>query len=221
MSFKFDLTLASFLDSKTDRCLLLGDVKHGQKSLEFLKAAVERLALVLTKHQVLILVEGPRNGEIVENDQRNFAILKKHGADIRGCEDDLSLSTEKEINAIKDSKFVLADGLESIYREACDREQYLLGKRIVDANESWERQIATELVVYEKVILCCGTSHLPAFAGAKFKNKHQMHRGLINTPHFKSFICGFAVESSNDQHGWYVPEKFDSPGSFGKVRTIE
>ncbi|NHZ44009.1 hypothetical protein [Massilia aquatica] len=221
MSFKFDLMLVTFLDSKTDRCLLLGDVGHGKKSLTSLKTTAVRLELDLKDYKVLILVEGPKNGEILPSDEKDFADLKKHGADVRGCEDNLSLCTLKEIEAFQAIKFELANGPESIYNKAHAKNKYNLEKRILDANKSWEILIATEKLRYKKIILCCGTSHLPAFVGNKFENEHPIHPGLMNAPSLKASLCAFTVEASNDGAGWYRPEKLEAPGSFAKVRTIE
>lgn len=212
MSLKFDLTLTLFLDSKKERCLLLGDAKHGKTSLDLLKASVERLSLDLGEYKVLIFVEGARNGAAYPGDQDAFTFFEKNGAEISGCEDDISLSTESRLIALEDRKRELSDEGEYLSPEEIQIYKELLATRIVHANKSWELQIA-KAMLFHKVILCCGTSHLPAFADGRF-----VHRGLINT--LRGVICGFAVEKSNDIDGWYQPEKFDYPTSFAKVRAI-
>jgi hypothetical protein len=221
MSFKFDLTLSSFLDSQTDRCLLLGDASHGKKSLNLLKGAVQRLSLDLRRYEVMILVEGSTRFKIPEGDEECFRVLEQSGAEIRGCENDKTLSAENEINEFNKNKFSLADGPIDAYMEALAKKIYLEGKRMVDANNFWERMIATELLFHAKVILCCGTSHLPKFTGVHFKGESLEHRGLMNTRHLGQDMYAFSVEPSNDGIGWYIPEKFDAPNCFGKVRTIE
>ncbi|MDN2707944.1 hypothetical protein O0880_00765 [Janthinobacterium sp. SUN118] len=211
---RFSDTVRFFLDSKTHQCLLLGDSKHGKKSLKSLAVAVPELSLDLHFYKVLILVEGARSGEIHADDHHDFMVLKENGAEIRGCETDQSLSAESEINALEVRRAELGAKLEHLSAEENEHCKNLLEQRIVNANESWERQIVEACMRSgEKVILCCGTSHLPQFAG-----RSCVDVGLIARLQKNIRALGFAVENSNNNDDKYEPEKGIS--AFGRITAI-
>jgi hypothetical protein len=206
MTKKFSEKLISFLDSGT-QCLLLGDSDHGGKSLKSLAAAVDERKLKLSAYNVLILVEGARENETRSDDYLAVKLLKEKGAKIAGCENDESLSAQTKIDELLEPP----DDAVSFNGAYCSD---LFGQRILEANLSWEIQIQRYCRWGRmKVILCCGTSHLPFYAEGDHVDK-----GLIERLKETISVCGYAVEESRSDDNLYEPEPHTN--AFGKIEAI-
>ncbi|MHC4250926.1 MAG: hypothetical protein ACYS9X_17500 [Planctomycetota bacterium] len=214
MSKGFSKTVAAALTLKETKYLVLGDTDHGEKSLKCLAAAVAGKDLKpLKKYGVsTVLFEGPRRGQELVHSKGTYKKAVKvlsgswrlfvgYQVRVLGCEDKQSESTltalQKLINKPPSNFLALHDDL--------------LDKRMPDANESW---VAQMIKFKTKVILCCGTSHLPAFT----QSKHA-HIGVIGKLSQKGRCFGYAVATSNSPNDHYTPEK--GTGRFGMVEAID
>ena len=199
------------LSSEITKYLVLGDSSHGTTSLNCLAAAIQAGALhPLSQYKVsTVLFEGARRGQELTANHGAFAkavtILAKNGVLVYGCEDDKSLSTEAQADKMYLNAGSYGDSFQSELQKVMD-------KRIPDANDSW---LAQALSAKPKVIICCGTSHLP-----QYNHLTHGHMGLIKALDQHGLCYGFAVEASNtDDPYWYEPEQ--PKGVFGKVETID
>jgi hypothetical protein len=189
--------------------LVLGDRGHGLTSLKSLAAAVRNGDLKpLHEYQVTtVLFEGARRGEEMTKDRgayRNAVqILSSKGVQVLGCEDDASEATVGEAD-----RLLLNPGDPTTLGA---RMGELMNKRMPDANESWTIQIKR---CKPKVILCCGTSHLPTY-----NQQPHFHIGLIKLLSLEGLCLGYAVDRDADAHGMYTPEK--KTGYFGSVDAID
>jgi hypothetical protein len=198
------------LRSQTTKYLVLGDGWHGAAGLKSLAAAIKAGKLRhLHRYRVkTVLIEGARRGEETTLDHGTLSkaikILSKKGVRVLGCEDDRSLSTDAE------GKEMYKD-VKKYGNEFHAKLGALMDRRMPDANESWYEQ-AVEAP--PKVIICCGTSHLPTF-----RHPQHGHIGLIKRLSQMGGCLGYAVESSNTGNPYtYIPE--NKPGSFGVVEAI-
>ena len=198
------------LRSETTKYLVLGDGSHGEAGLKSLAAAVKAGKLrPLHKYGVkTVLFEGARRGRESTASYGSFRkaikLLSKKGVRVLGCEDDRSLSTETDAREIYDNPAKYGNTLMATL-------DVLLDRRMPDANESWYDQA---VAAPAKVIICCGTSHLPNFV-------HQQHGhiGLIKRLSQRGGCLGYALESSNTGNPYtYVPE--DKTNVFGVVEAI-
>jgi hypothetical protein len=189
--------------------VVLGDRAHGLTSLKSLAAAVQNGDLKpLHEYQVTtVLFEGARRGEEITKDRgayRNAVqILSSKEVRVLGCEDDASEATKSEAD-----RMMLNPGDSSTFGA---RMAQLMNKRMPDANESWTNQIK---LFKPKVILCCGTSHLPTY-----NQQPHSHVGLIKKLSMEGLCLGYAVDKDADAKGMYTPEK--NTGYFGSVDAID
>ncbi len=212
MCRRFLRNVRAFLQSQSPSDIILGDATHGEKSLKSLAAAVKdgRLDALGTYGVTTILFEGPEAGDELTYQNGKFAqafkILSTKDVSVQGCEDKLSLSTFAALKRLLLSSRLMDNNK---FNELHDE---LVDKRMPDANESWIKQVESKK---PKVILCCGTSHLPAF-----KHKKYFDMGIvanISDPLRKRY--GYATEESNtDYPDLYMPEK--TTGLFGYVEAI-
>jgi hypothetical protein len=189
--------------------LVLGDCGHGLISLKSLAAAVKNGDLKpLHEYQVTtVLFEGARRGEEMTKDRGAFRnavqILSSKDVQVFGCEDDASEATVSEVN-----RLMLNPGDSSTLGAPMGE---LMNRRMPDANESWTIQIKR---CKPKVILCCGTSHLPTY-----NQQPHFHIGLIKQLSLEGLCLGYAVDRDADANGLYTPEK--NTGYFGSVDAID
>ncbi|MEJ1356034.1 MAG: hypothetical protein RPU34_02110 [Candidatus Sedimenticola sp. (ex Thyasira tokunagai)] len=210
MSKYFNTNVKTALESSKNKYLLLGDADHGEKSLKSLAAAVQKgdIKPLSTYGVTTILIEGATRGQerVLESGRYKNAIdiLESGQVRVLGCEDKASnASRDSIVNLIENPP---EDGSVNVKHET------LLNQRIADANESWIAQIKK---CAPKVILCCGTSHLPFF-----NDRVASHSGMIRKLSEKGSCSGYAVEKANSDNSMYIPEKKERSGKFGMVEAI-
>jgi len=203
------------LNSHMTKYVVLGDSLHGEKSLKCLAKAVQDGALRRLKDYGVstVLLEGTTKGKEKKAEHGVYAravkILRDGKVRVIGCEDKYSLSTFGDLDRLQ---LGAGDMDPAAYMSKQDE---LLGRRILDANDTWVKQI---LKCKAKVILCCGTSHVARFSNAQ---TGQRDLGLEVRLSFKGRCCGYALEASNSGQGdgYYYPEK--ATGQFGTVTAID
>jgi hypothetical protein len=162
----------------------------------------------LHEYQVTtVLFEGARRGEEMTKDRGAFRnaveILSSRDVQVFGCEDNASLATVGEVDRLLSNPGnPLTLGT---------RMGELMNKRMPDANNSWAAQIKR---CKPKMILCCGTSHLPTY-----NQQPHFHLGLVKQLSMEGLCLGYAVDRDADANGLYTPEK--NTGYFGSVDAID
>ncbi len=192
--------------------LVLGDAQHGAFSLESLANAVEAGALdpdALGLKTVLI-AEVEQGEETTEKWCAPAAAkLRSKGLRVVGGETAITLSNRGAIDAALEAGDIAG------FNEMNNLD---LAVRVLKANTAWQDQLG---MLEKNVVVCCGTSHLPAFhdndnAGAYGDSGLVARLGTTGT------CVGYAVAEPNDAPaGLYFPEwNGTGPKNFAGVTAI-